>query len=92
MVDIYALAKKMYNIPLSEILDELYKPPSAPPAIEISDNSIKFYKEVEFKAPQILSQDSGIKRSQLDAAVNNNTNTNGGSCTCNGLNLSVSDW
>jgi hypothetical protein len=91
MVDIYALAKKVYNVPLSEIFDQLYKPPSPPPAITITENSIQFFKEVEFKAPETLSTDSGIKKSQLDAAINS-VNTSGGGGTCNGLNLSRSDW
>jgi hypothetical protein len=91
MLDIHALAKKMYNKPLSEIMDELYKPPSAPPVMNITENSIQFFKEVEFKASETLSSDSGVKKSQLDAIINN-SNAGGGSGTNNGLNISVSDW
>jgi len=74
-------------------LDELYRQEniSTLPAFTITENSIQFLKEVEFKAPQTLSQDSGIKKSQLDSAINN-VNTGGGNCTCNGLILSRSDW
>jgi hypothetical protein len=91
MVDIYALAKKMYNKPLSEIMDELYKPPSVPPVINITENSIQFFKEVEFKAPQTLSQDSGVKKSQLESTINN-SGAGGGSGANNGLNITKSDW
>jgi hypothetical protein len=91
MLDIHALAKKMYNKPLSEIMDELYKPPSAPPVMNITENSIQFFKEVEFKASETLSSDSGVKKSQLDAIINN-ANSGGGSGTNNGLNISKSDW
>lgn len=76
---------------MSELLDDLYREPSSPPVIAITENSIQFFKEVEFKAPQTLSQDSGVKKSQLDNAIND-VNTGGGNGTCNGLTLSKSDW
>jgi hypothetical protein len=83
--------KILYNVPMSEIIDELYKEPPSPPTINITETSIQFFKEVEFKAPQTLSQDSGVKKIQLDNAINN-ANTGSGNGTCNGLNLSKSDW
>jgi len=91
MIDIYALAKKIYNIPISELLDELYRQnhPSSGPAFTITpEGHIQFLREVEFKASQTLSQDSGVKKSQLDNAVNGASN----SASSSGLILSTSDW
>jgi hypothetical protein len=59
--------------------------------MNITENSIQFFKEVEFKASETLSSDSGVKKSQLDAIINN-SNAGGGSGANNGLNISVSDW
>jgi hypothetical protein len=86
MLDIHALAKKIYNKPLSEIMDDLYKPPSPPPAIKINGDTIEFYREVEFKASQTLDQDSAVKRSQLSTVTNTGSNNN------NTMNLSEADW
>jgi hypothetical protein len=105
MFDIHALAKKIYNKPLSEIMDDLYKPPSPPPAIKINENTIEFYREVEFRSPQTLDQDSAVKRSQLGAVTNtgntggsnnngssNNSNSSNDSSSNNNMNLSEADW
>jgi hypothetical protein len=84
-------SKVLYNTPMSEIMDELYREPSSPSSIVVTENSIQFFKEVEFKAPQTLSQDSGIKKSQLDTAISS-VSTGGGGGPSNGLILSKSDW
>jgi hypothetical protein len=100
MFDIHALAKKIYNKPLSEIMDDLYKPPSPPPAIKINENTIEFYREVELRSSQTLDQDSAVKRSQLGAVTNtgntsgsnNNSSNSSNDNSSNNMNLSEADW
>jgi hypothetical protein len=99
MFDIHALAKKIYNKPLSEIMDDLYKPPSPPPAIKINENTIEFYREVELRSSQTLDQDSAVKRSQLGTVTNtggsnnnNGSNNSSNNDSSNNMNISKSDW